>query len=64
MTMLFNLPQVRDLIEKVKGRLGKDAPRIVLGGSAFRNAPNLVTDLSAEGPALDVRSALELCNRS
>jgi methanogenic corrinoid protein MtbC1 len=62
-TMLIRLPQVRDLIGKVKGRFGKDAPRIVLGDGAFRNAPNLLVDLLAEGAALDVRSALDLCNR-
>jgi MerR family transcriptional regulator, light-induced transcriptional regulator len=61
-TMLINIPQVRDLIGKVKERFGQDAPRILLGGSAFRNSPNLATDLSAEGVALDVRSALALCN--
>jgi methanogenic corrinoid protein MtbC1 len=63
-TMLVRVPQVRDLIGKVKRRFGKDAPRIVLGGGAFRNSPNLVVDLLAEGVALDVRSALDLCNRS
>ena len=63
-TMLVHVPQVRDLIGKVKRRFGKDAPRIVLGGGAFRNSPNLVVDLLAEGVALDVRSALDLCNRS
>ena len=43
-TMLVHVPQVRDLIGKVKRRFGKDAPRIVLGGGAFRNSPNLVVD--------------------
>lgn len=62
-TMLVWVPQVRDLIGKVKERFGKEAPRIVVGGAAFRHAPNLVADLSAEGGALDVRSALELCNQ-
>jgi MerR family transcriptional regulator, light-induced transcriptional regulator len=61
-TMLINLPQVRDLIGKVKARFGQDAPRIVLGGAAFRHSPDLATDLLAEGVALDVRSALDLCN--
>jgi methanogenic corrinoid protein MtbC1 len=62
-TMLIRVPQVRDLIGKVRERFGKDAPRIVVGGAAFRHAPNLAADLSAEGGALDVRSALELCNQ-
>jgi MerR family transcriptional regulator, light-induced transcriptional regulator len=63
-TMLVHVPQVCDLIGKVKRRFGKDTPRIVLGGGAFRNSPNLVVDLLADGVALDVRSALDLCNRS
>ena len=65
-TMLVHVPQVRDLIGKVKRRFGKDAPRIVLGGGAFRNSPNLVVDplVWLKGGPLDVRSALDLCNRS
>jgi methanogenic corrinoid protein MtbC1 len=63
-TMLTCVPQVRDLVGKVKERFGKDAPRIVLGGAAFRNSPDLAADLLADGVAMDVRSALDLCNRS
>ena len=58
-TMLMRVPQIRDLIGKVKRRLWKRPPRIVVGGAAFCHPPSLAADLSAEGGALDVRSALE-----
>lgn len=61
-TMLTNVPQVRDLIGKVKRRFGKDNPRIVLGGAAFRNSPELAIELSGRDPGLDVRAALKMCN--
>jgi CheY-like chemotaxis protein len=34
------------------------------GCAAFRHSPHLATDLSVEGVALDVRSALDLCNQT
>ena len=58
-TMLFNLPNVRRLIENARAVHGQSL-RFILGGSAFRAVPNLYTELGAAGIALDVRAALQL----
>jgi signal transduction histidine kinase len=54
-TMLFSVPQVRRL---VRDRAAPPAPRIVLGGSAFRAAPDLWGELGAVGFAGDVRESV------
>jgi MerR family transcriptional regulator, light-induced transcriptional regulator len=58
-TMLFNLPSVRRLIADVRALPGRKL-RVILGGSAFRAAPDLYRELGAAGVALDVRAALRL----
>jgi methanogenic corrinoid protein MtbC1 len=62
-TMIFNVPKVRLLIEEVRRKFGDSAPRIVLGGAAFRAAPALSQELGASGFALDLRSARALVNQ-
>jgi methanogenic corrinoid protein MtbC1 len=58
-TMLFNLPNVRRLIAEARAVPGRNL-RVILGGSAFRAAPELYKELGADGVALDVRAALRL----
>ena len=60
-TMAFNLPHVRSLVLEVRERLGPGAPRIVVGGGAFRFAGDFCAQLGVEGPATDVRAAVQLC---
>jgi methanogenic corrinoid protein MtbC1 len=60
-TMLFNLPQVRALVLEVRDKLGSRAPRIVVGGGAFKLCDSFCAELNVEGPAADVRAAVELC---
>jgi hypothetical protein len=59
--MLFNLPQVRALVHEVREKLGAGAPRIVVGGSAFRLCPEFCTEMEVIGPAGDVVTAVQLC---
>ncbi len=60
-TMLFNLPHVRALVGQVRERLGARAPRIVVGGGAFRDCADFCSELGVEGPAGDVVAAVKLC---
>ena len=61
-TMIFNVPKVRHLIDDVRQKFTDRAPKIVLGGSAFRAAPALSGDLGAAGAATDLRAARVLVN--
>ncbi len=60
-TMLFNLPHVRTLVEEVRETMGARAPRIVVGGGAFRLCPEFCAQIGVEGPAKDVIAAVKLC---
>ena len=60
-TMLFNLPHVRELVRDVRETLGALAPRIVVGGGAFRLYPGFCAEIGVDGPAADVVAAVELC---
>jgi methanogenic corrinoid protein MtbC1 len=59
-TMLFNMPQVVQLIQAARKEFGDSAPRIIVGGGAFRQAPELWREIGADGFAVDLRSALEV----
>ncbi len=59
-TMLFNIPKVIELVEMVKKEFGSSAPRIVLGGSAFRMSSQLPEELTGCAVALNLREALDL----
>lgn len=56
-TMVFNVDPVARLVEGVRGMKRASAPHILVGGGAFRNAPNLWKDVGADGSARDVRGA-------
>lgn len=58
-TMLFNLPAVQRLIEGVRREWGS-TKRIVVGGGAFRHAPDLWREIGADGYGRHLREALEL----
>jgi methanogenic corrinoid protein MtbC1 len=62
-TMLFNVPAVRQLIEAIRAEFG-DRMRIVVGGAAFRTAPDLWRQIEADGFAADLRGAQALFSGS
>ena len=59
-TMSFNVAQAARLIDAVHALPLDPAPRIVLGGAAFRTAPHLAAELDVFGWAADARSARAL----
>jgi methanogenic corrinoid protein MtbC1 len=58
-TMLFSVPAVRRLVDSIRSEWGT-AKRIVLGGAAFRAAPDLWREIGVDGQARDLREALAL----
>jgi methanogenic corrinoid protein MtbC1 len=60
-TMLFNVPNVVGLIRDIRNRSPK--VRVLIGGSAFRAAPQLWADIGADGFAPDLRGAVEVAGR-
>lgn len=62
-TMLFNIPKVIELVELVKKEFGNSAPRILLGGGAFKMASRLPEELDGCSVALNLREALDLTRR-
>jgi methanogenic corrinoid protein MtbC1 len=61
-TIVANLPNVAELARSVQGKLGERAPRIVLGGSAYRLAASFARDIGAT-EITDLRQAVAtLCN--
>jgi MerR family transcriptional regulator, light-induced transcriptional regulator len=59
-TLLLNIPQVLRLVKSIKDRRGARAPRIILGGAAFRYAPVLASEVGADAVALDLAEALAI----
>jgi len=59
-TMLQNIPHVASLVGSVRERYGDRAPLVVLGGCAFRESPDSVAELGADGWAPDLRAAVIL----
>ena len=59
-TILSNIPQVLRLVKSIKDRWGTRAPRIFLGGAAFRHAPALAAEVGADAVALDLAEALSV----
>ena len=57
-TMLFNLPKVIQLVDKVRGEFG-DTVKILLGGGAFKSLQELPVELQGCLVARDLREALE-----
>jgi methanogenic corrinoid protein MtbC1 len=61
-TMPFNLPQARKLVGSIRGHFGSRV-RIILGGSAFRSAPDFYKETGADGQAASARSGAALLRR-
>jgi MerR family transcriptional regulator, light-induced transcriptional regulator len=62
-TMLSNIPKVIELVEMVRREFGASAPRIMLGGGAFKTLSQLPDELSGCLVALNLQQALELTRR-
>jgi methanogenic corrinoid protein MtbC1 len=57
-TIVANLSSVVDLVRTVRDKLNGHAPKIVLGGAAFRLAPQFAQDIGATEVIIDLREAL------
>jgi methanogenic corrinoid protein MtbC1 len=57
-TLVANLPSAADLIRMVRRKLGGKAPRIVVGGAAYRMAPRFAEEIGSAEAILDLRQAL------
>lgn len=57
-TMLFNLPKVQDLIASIRALAGPQPRRIVVGGAAFRAAPEAFREIGADACGLDLEQAI------
>jgi MerR family transcriptional regulator, light-induced transcriptional regulator len=63
--LLSNLPRVGRLIDEVRERLDAAAPRIIVGGGAFRHAPGAWKEIGADAAANDLRQAIAiLCSEA
>lgn len=62
-TMLFNVAPVARLIESVRRMTGIATPRVLVGGGAFRSAPQLWREVGADGFAIDVRGACAVARK-
>jgi methanogenic corrinoid protein MtbC1 len=61
-TIVANLLSAAELIRSVRARLGGRAPRIVLGGAAYRYAANFAEEVGSLSLPTDLRAALvSLC---
>lgn len=62
-TIVANLPSASNLIRSVRARLGERAPRIILGGAAYRIAPDFAEDVGSLNFPADLRTAVaSLCS--
>ena len=59
-TILSNLPSVVELMETVRSQMKEDAPKIVLGGAAYRMAPQFASEVGATAAVTDLRGGLAL----
>ena len=57
-TIVANLPSVVELVRTVRGKLGERAPKILLGGAAYRKASRFASEIGASGVFTDLRQAL------
>lgn len=57
-TLVANLPSAADLVKVVRRKLGEKAPRIVVGGAAYRIAPRFVEEIGSAEAISDLRQAL------
>lgn len=59
-TLVANLPNAAELIRGVRARLGDGAPRIVLGGAAYRLTPEFVQENDTVEIVPHIRQAIAL----
>jgi methanogenic corrinoid protein MtbC1 len=59
-TIVANLPSVADLVRTVRSKLNEGAPKIVLGGAAYRVATQFAGDVGAMEAINDLRLALKM----
>lgn len=59
-TIVANLPSVGELVRLVRANLGSRAPRIVLGGAAYRIAGQFASEVGAGEPVTSLRQGLAL----
>jgi MerR family transcriptional regulator, light-induced transcriptional regulator len=57
-TIVANLPSVVDLVRTVRSKLNERAPKIVLGGAAYRVATQFAREIGAAEANTDLRLAL------
>lgn len=62
-TMLFNVPQVGELIGRLREELSDAPPRIVVGGSAFRADPEAWMGVGADAIGRDLSDAIEVVRK-
>jgi methanogenic corrinoid protein MtbC1 len=58
--MLFNFPQVINLITAVDRAFGRESVRVIVGGAAFRSGRELWKEAGAHGFTNDAREAAAL----
>jgi len=61
-TMLFCLPRVRQLVADVRRQPRHQGMPVIVGGGAFRNAPDLAKEIGADGYAPNLQTAIDLVN--
>jgi methanogenic corrinoid protein MtbC1 len=59
-TIVANLPSVVELVRAVRSKLSERAPKIVLGGAAYRLATKFAGEVGAMGAVTDLRRALAM----
>lgn len=57
-TIVANLPSVAELVRVIRAKLKERAPKIVLGGSAYRLVPDFSRELGANEAITDLRQGL------
>jgi methanogenic corrinoid protein MtbC1 len=57
-TILANLPSVVELVRAVRSKLGERAPRIILGGAAYRLATQFAREVGTTEAVTDLRLGL------
>lgn len=60
--MSFNLESMQSIIDSIYSWPAEKRPKIMVGGSAFRDLPDLATRLGADGYAKDCRQAVQLAS--
>jgi methanogenic corrinoid protein MtbC1 len=59
-TTLFSLPQVSRLIAEIRATFPEGAPRIIVGGSAFRFSPDAWREVGADAVGASLEEAVAL----